>query len=99
MTGHIRNLRESGNEPFVNKIKDCLTEEEAFILEEQEILKYGRKGYEDGGILLNIYIANRPEQLFGQNNSFYGKKHSEESKKMISESNKGKRFHRNIVKK
>jgi hypothetical protein len=102
LTGHIRNLRETGNEPIIVKSKEGLTEEESFILEESEIIKYGRKGFEKDGILLNIFISNRPIPRFGESNGFYGKQHSEETKKIISEANKGRKRsieHRLIISK
>jgi hypothetical protein len=90
LTGHIRNLRDSGVEPVVIKICENMMEEDAYILEEQEILKYGRKGFDEGGCLMNIYIANRPEKRFGSDNGFYGKTHSDETKRKISKGNSGK---------
>lgn len=91
LTGHIRNLREAGIEPLVVKIKDNLKEEEAFLLEENEIVKYGRIGYDENGILMNIFISNRPEKRIGTDNGFYGKTHSEETKRSISEANLGRK--------
>jgi hypothetical protein len=67
-----------------------MNEEAAYILEEQEILKYGRKGFDECGILMNIFIANRPEKRIGSDNGFYGKTHSDETKRKISVGNTGK---------
>jgi len=61
-------------------IKDGLTNEEAKRLEGELIAKYGRKA--DGGILDNIKI--------NQWACAVGWTHSEESKRKISEKNKGK---------
>ena len=89
LTGHIRNLRESGVEPIVIKIKEGMKEKDAFLLEEVEILKYGRIGFDEGGVLLNFFISNRPERRIGPDNGFYGKQHTEETKRLISEANTG----------
>jgi hypothetical protein len=91
LTGHIKNLRASGIEPMVIKISVDLREEDAYNLEEQEIIKYGRIGFDEGGTLLNIFIANRPERMLGERNGFYGKKHSEETKRKLSKLNTGKK--------
>lgn len=61
-------------------IKDNLTEQEAFDLEIELIIKYGRKI--DGGILENKKLSRWVAQA--------GWNHSEESKKKISEKNSGK---------
>jgi hypothetical protein len=89
LTGHIRNLRDAGIEPKIIKIKECMNEESAFLLEEVEILKYGRIGFDDGGVLLNFLISNRPERKMGPDNGFYGKQHTEETKRLISVANTG----------
>jgi hypothetical protein len=62
-------------------IKDNLTNEEAKEFEKELIIKYGRKV--DGGILENIKI--------NQWACHAGWKHSEKTKRTISEKNKGKK--------
>jgi hypothetical protein len=89
LTGYIRNLRKAGIEPEIIKIKEGMKEEDAYILEELEIIKYGRIGFDEGGVLLNIYIANRPEKRIGPDNGFFGREHTEETKRIISEKKKG----------
>lgn len=91
LTGHIRNLRANGIEPVVVKICENMMEEDAYILEEQEILKYGRKGFDEGGCLMNVFISIRPIVRRGKDNGFYGKTHTEEAKKKISERNRGRK--------
>lgn len=91
LTGHIRNLRESGITPEIVKISENMPEEAAFILEEEEILKYGRKGFESDGVLMNVFLSIRPERRCGEDNGFYGRHHSEETKKLISEANTGRK--------
>jgi len=87
--GHIRKLREKGIEPVVFKIQENMPEKYAYDLEELEIRKYGRVGYEEGGILMNLLIEARPPIGFGEENSFYGRTHSEETKRIIGEKNRG----------
>ena len=90
--GHIKNIRKHGIEPKVIKIKENLTEELAYKLEAQEIKKYGRISFDEGGILFNIMEGGfGPPTLFGEDNGFYGKTHTEETKKIIGEINKGRK--------
>lgn len=91
--GHIRKMRLQGTEPKVIKVKEYLTEDAAYSLEKQEIAKYGRIGFEERGILFNILEGGTgPESgLVGELNPFYGKAHSEETKKAISKANTGKK--------
>jgi hypothetical protein len=91
LTGHIIKLRESGIEPVIVKIKENLGEEAAYILEEEKILKYGRIGFDDGGILLNFFVSIRPPRRYGPNNGFYGRSHTEETKKIIGNANRGRK--------
>lgn len=89
--GYINNLRKQGVEPLVIKVQENLTEEYAYDLEELEIKKYGRKGIDDGGILMNLTDGgNKPPTLYGEDNGFYGKHHTEETKKLIGDKNRGK---------
>jgi hypothetical protein len=90
LTGHIRNLRESGIEPEVKKVKENIKEKDAYLLEEQ-ILQYGRIGFDADGVLLNFFISNRPIKKFKEDNGFYGKKHTDETKRLISEANTGRK--------
>jgi hypothetical protein len=56
LTGHIQNLRKIGIEPEVIKIKENLKEKEAYLMEEEQILNYGRIGFdEDGFSLISLF--------------------------------------------
>jgi hypothetical protein len=88
LNGYIRNLIESNTLPTIIKIEDNLTEDVAYELEEAEIKKYGRVGFEENGILLNITNCGRSPSLRGKNHPWWGKKHTDESKKRMSETKK-----------
>lgn len=90
LNGHIRKLRESGIQPIIVKYKENLTESDAYDLEESEIRKYGRIGFEEGGILMNLLLEARPPVLRGEDNGFYGRHHTEETRRILSEKHKGK---------
>lgn len=86
LNGYIRNLIEYNTPPIIEKVKENLTEESAYELEESLIKKYGRKGIDKNGILLNILESARPPSFKGKDHPWYNKKHSEESKKKMSDS-------------
>lgn len=96
LNGYIRNLIKNNTPPIITKIKENLIEEYAYELEESEIKKYGRVGFEENGILLNILESGRPPSFRGKEHPFYGKKHTEETKKKISETKK-KQFADGII--
>lgn len=56
----IQGLRNNGLEPVVSFVKEQMTSEEAYKLEDELILKYGRKNIDKNGILTNICINQRP---------------------------------------
>jgi hypothetical protein len=68
-------------DPIVDIIKDNLSLEEACCLEKELIKKYGRRGYDDKGVLVN--------RSLGGDISAYGSKKSEEAKKLIGNKQKG----------
>lgn len=78
----IRDIRRSGAEPVITRLADNLTCAEARELEIQLIAKYGRKGYEPGGILMN-------HTLGGEGAS--GRVISEETRRKMRESNLGQK--------
>lgn len=89
--GHINNIRKKGLEPIVFKLQENLNEDYAYDLEELEIKKYGRKGIDEGGILMNIVEGgNKPPTGAGKDNNFYGKTHTKEARTKISMANTGK---------
>lgn len=98
LNGYIRNLIESKNPPIIIKIAENLTEKIAYELEEKEIKKYGRVGFEENGILLNILESGRPPKFEGEEHPWWGRKHSEESRKKMSETKK-ERYANGVIKK
>jgi hypothetical protein len=88
LNGYIRNLIDDNNIPIITKVAENLNEEEAYLLEESQIKKYGRVGFDENGILLNILESGRPPSFKGEDHHWWGKKHSEESKKKMSETKK-----------
>lgn len=78
----ITEMRKAGHEPQIERIADGLACAEARALEIETIAKYGRKGYESGGLLMN-------HTLGGEGTS--GRVLSEESLKKLSASNRGKK--------
>ena len=85
LNGYIRNLMEKGTPPVIHKILDNVTEEVAYEFESRQIQEFGRVGYEDDGVLLNILIDGRPPRFVGEEHPWYGRKHSEESKRKMSQ--------------
>lgn len=94
-----RNLYRDYNPHFmniVNKIPiavyillDNLTEEESFGLECYYIWLYRDIiGYD----ICNINDGGDGQSLFGEANGFYGKHHTEETKKLLSEQHKGMKY-------
>ena len=88
LNGYIRKLLKNNTPPIILKVAENLTEDNAYELEEQEIKKYGRKGFEPNGILLNILESGRPPRFEGENHPWWGRKHTDESKKKMSETKK-----------
>jgi hypothetical protein len=88
LNGYIRNLIEDNNIPIIIKISEKMTEKDAYELEESEIKKYGRKGIDENGILLNILESGRPPSFKGEKHHWWGKKHSKDTKRKISETKK-----------
>lgn len=92
---YINKLRKNGITPIVIKFKEDMADNDAYDLEEELISKFGRKGFESYGILTNICLGSRPPVTTGKDHHNFGKgflvKHTDETKKKISESKKGQR--------
>jgi hypothetical protein len=81
----IAEIRASGTEPQVIYIFENLTNNEAYIKEEELIKSLGRIGYDENGILTNIKIDAKPPSQKGKKRAF-----TEEHKRKLSERLKGK---------
>lgn len=79
-------------EPIAEIFKSNLTNEEAAKLETELIIKYGRRQFDKGGILVNLTLGGEGGMLglIGDKNPNYGKKLSMETKMKISKAHKGK---------
>lgn len=73
----IQYLQNNGYEISVIKFYENLCENEAYLLEEELIRKYGRYKIDQNGILTNICMSKQPP-------SNLGKKHTDETKKKMS---------------
>ena len=57
----LEKLKQEGIEPIVVFLAQNIQEEEtAYQIEESFIRQYGRKGYEEAGVLLNVCLGSRP---------------------------------------
>lgn len=117
----IEALKQAGTPPIIHYIiENIIDEDQAYELEKKYIKLYGRKGYDDGGVLLNVCEDSRPpnhkgktyKEIYGdgweeqiekrrkiqlERGGFGPKKHSEETKNKISESNVGKKANENQI--
>lgn len=88
LNGYIRNLIKENKTPEIIKFHENLNENIAYLYEESLIQFYGRKGIDEFGILLNILESGRPPNFSGEEHPWWGRKHSDESKKKMSETKK-----------
>lgn len=76
---YILDLKSEQLEPIINYIVEHIEDEDdAYVIETKEIQKYGRKGYESDGILMNHGLDRRPPNMKGY-------KHTEQTKRKIRE--------------
>lgn len=87
LTGTIRNYLSEGSKPHIEIYANELTEDEALALEIELIKKYGRKGIDPDGILMNISEGG---EKTGPAKGSIGRPHTEESKRKSSETKKKK---------
>jgi predicted GIY-YIG superfamily endonuclease len=85
---HYKNYIKKYGEPVVDIVKENITKEEACSLEIELITKYGRKGIELNGILLNKSIGGEIIAL--------GNRFTEEQKQKIVQAKTGQKY--NILK-
>lgn len=85
LTGYIRNLIDKGTPPIIVKVLENVTEEVAYQLESRQIQEFGRVGYEENGVLLNILIDGRPPHYKGEDHPWHGRKHKPESIEKMKE--------------
>lgn len=81
----IAEIRSRGVEPIIQYVYENLSEEEAYLREEELIAKYGRVKFDNNGILVNIKKDARPPSQKGKRRIF-----TDEHRKKLSESLKGK---------
>ena len=81
----IAEIRSRGVEPIIQYVYENLSEEEAYLKEEELIAKYGRVKFDNNGILVNIKKDARPPSQKGKKRIF-----TDEHRKNLSESLKGK---------
>lgn len=81
----INELRSKGQEPIIQYLYKNLTNKEAYFLEENLIAQYGRIGFDNDGILVNIKKSAKPPSQKGTTKYF-----TSEHRRKISESLKGK---------
>lgn len=80
LAGYIRKMRQAGCEPVVSFWVKELTEEAAYALERDLVARFGRRGLDDGGILMNL-TSGGDGCGSGIWHPKWGKKDSEETKK------------------
>lgn len=84
LTAWVKKLLDNNLEPLIEIVYSDISKKEALLIEEQLIKQYGRKGFEDNGILLNIAEKGLLYDKSGKNNPFYGKKHTKETREKMS---------------
>lgn len=82
----IAAIREQGLEPRIEYIAENILDEQlAYDIETQMIARYGRKGYEENGILTNVCADNRPPNHKGKTyEEIYGPEKAKQQREMRS---------------
>lgn len=81
----IEKLRNNNSEPVIIRYQDHITSPDAYSLEQELILLFGRRNAKELGVLSNISSGGDcGPVLYGEDNGFYGKTHSIETRKTIS---------------
>lgn len=82
----IESIRRDNLSPYVFKYADVLTEDQAYDLEDFLIIAWGRKDFDENGILFNIMSSGpRPTSLSGPNHPCWGKPSALRGKKLTPE--------------
>jgi hypothetical protein len=91
-------INETNKNPEVVIVYKNLSNEDALKIESDLISELKR--IEDGGILTNTTLGGEnPPALFGENNGFFKRHHTEESKKIMSLKKLGKKLNKNHIEK
>lgn len=77
----IQKILSSGLKPLISIFRSDLTEDEAYEIEANLIKQWGRKGYDDGGVLTNVCVDARPPGMKGKNHSSKTKKRIQQKMK------------------
>ena len=102
----IQQIRDAGSEPIVQIYEYFENEQDAYAAEKEMICKFGRKRYDDHGILTNLCLDSNPPNRKGQRESEeskqkkkitnrlnrLGKKASEETKLKLSKALLGRKY-------
>ncbi len=82
----IASIRDAGFEPKIEYIAENIIDEDlAYNIETSMIKKYGRKGYDQNGILTNICLDNRPPNHKGKTyEEIYGIEKAKEQRELRS---------------